>query len=56
MSILGALEAGQVLPPHRLILDEPVPSWPARWLPVLERLNVEMAQELSYVESARTWR
>jgi ATP-dependent helicase/nuclease subunit B len=46
-AVLGALEAGQVLPPHRLMLDEPIARWPARWRPVLKRLNVELAQDAS---------
>jgi len=43
--ILEALDAGQVLPAHRLIVDEPPGGWPARWRPVLKRLNVELAAE-----------
>jgi ATP-dependent helicase/nuclease subunit B len=45
IAVLGSLKAGQVLPAHRLILDEPPAGWPARWRPVLERLNVEHATE-----------
>lgn len=42
--VLEALDGGQVLPEHRLILDEPVREWPRSWRALLERLRVEPAQ------------
>ena len=34
-----ALDAGQVLPPHRCALLDPPANWPAAWREVLEHLN-----------------
>ncbi len=38
-----ALEAGQVLPAHRVVLDEPVDEWPPAWRPVLAGLELDLA-------------
>jgi len=42
--ILAALNAGQVLGPHRCILYDPMPRWPARWQRILARLTIEYAE------------
>lgn len=42
--VLGALESGQVLPPHSVVLFDPVDRWPCVWRKVLSRLNVAQAE------------
>lgn len=38
--ILAALDAGQSLPPHCCLLDDPLERWPLMWRKVLERLTI----------------
>ncbi|MEX1028041.1 MAG: PD-(D/E)XK nuclease family protein [Candidatus Paceibacterota bacterium] len=38
--VLGALDAGQVLPPHRCTLADPLERWPLAWRNVLSRLTL----------------
>ncbi|MFB3818072.1 MAG: PD-(D/E)XK nuclease family protein [Candidatus Methylomirabilales bacterium] len=40
---LAALDRGQVLPPHRLVLADPAEAWPACWRALLARLTTERA-------------
>lgn len=42
-SVLQALNNGQRLPPHTVVLDEPVEAWPKAWRPVLGKLNTVAA-------------
>jgi len=42
--VLEALDAGQVLPPHRCSLDDRPDTWPPLWQRVLARLTVAEAQ------------
>ena len=42
-SVLTALDAGQVLPPHRCELEQPVEEWPPAWQQVLARLDIQSA-------------
>lgn len=42
-AVRAALDAGQRLPPHAVVLHEPAEQWPAAWRPVLARLRTEPA-------------
>lgn len=43
--ITNALDCGQRLPPHRVVLLEPLEHWPWRWQRVIERLEHAMAED-----------
>jgi len=43
-AVLAALDAGQVLPRHRVVLAEEPSQWPARWRGVLPRLDVVIGE------------
>ena len=43
--VLDALDAGQVLPPHRCLLQDGKEAWPLVWQKVLARMNVAGAPE-----------
>ncbi len=43
--VLDALDAGQVLPPHRCLLHDGKAAWPSIWQRVLDRMNVADAPE-----------
>jgi hypothetical protein len=42
-AVVSAIESGQSLPPHRLVLEEPLKHWPALWQEVLNRLKWEQS-------------
>ncbi len=44
--VLEALQTGQVLPPHRCVLQDAQDSWPPVWRKVLAQLTVVEPQEL----------
>jgi hypothetical protein len=41
--VLAALDAGQVLPAHRILLFDAIENWPPRWQDLLRRVTVEQA-------------
>lgn len=43
-AVLATLDAGQVLPPHHLLLDEDSSEWPVLWRRVLDRLHLQTAE------------
>lgn len=45
--VLAALEAGQILPPHRCVLSEAVNLWPRIWQEVLAHIETEVAPTVS---------
>lgn len=45
--VLAAMDGGQRLPWHRVILHDPIDAWPCLWQTVLRRLATESASEVS---------
>ncbi len=43
-AVVATLDAGQVLPRHRVVLAEETSQWPARWRGVLSRLDVVIGE------------
>ena len=42
-AVLSAIDSGQSLPLHRLMLEDPIERWPGRWQKVLKRLDSEQS-------------
>jgi ATP-dependent helicase/nuclease subunit B len=53
-AITGALDAGQLLPPHDVNLSDDVGLWPAGWQSVLKRMNVVAIPPNSPMAPARS--
>ncbi|MCA8963040.1 MAG: hypothetical protein KDC38_21100, partial [Planctomycetes bacterium] len=41
--VLDRLDEGTRLPPHRVVLHDPIDAWPPRWRPLLRRLELVSA-------------
>ncbi|MGO8748050.1 MAG: hypothetical protein ACLQNE_18915 [Thermoguttaceae bacterium] len=45
--VLHALDAGQVVPPHECVLQNPPDAWPTIWRSVLDRLHVVAVPQIA---------